>query len=169
MVLAADGTAAADLLGEAPIAFKTAITSYFAATEAPTDLPLLVLDGEATGPANHVAVVSNVAPGYAPAGSHLISVSGVDGTAEDPVSFQREAPEQLRRWFGTTVDSWKHLRTYWIPNALPRHPEGSLKVASDARVRPDGLLVAGDYTEFGAIQGALPSGGRAAEAILRSG
>jgi phytoene dehydrogenase-like protein len=168
VVLAVDGAAAANMLGEAPVGFKAAVTSYFASPEPPTDLPLLILDGEGTGPANHVAVLSNVAPGYAPPGSHLISVSGVDGAAEDPLSFQRDAPKQLRRWFGSVVDHWEHLRTYRIPHALPRHPAGSLPTASETRVRPDGLLVAGDYTEFGAIQGALLSGRRAAEAILRS-
>ncbi len=168
VVLAVDGASAADLLGQTSVSFKAAVTSYYAAPDAPTDLPLLILDGEGTGPANHVAVMSNVAPGYAPAGSHLISVSGVDGAAEDQASFQREAPKQLRRWFGSTVDSWEHLRTYRIPHALPRHPAGSLPTFTEPRLRHDGVLLAGDYTEFGSIQGALLSGRRAAEAILRS-
>jgi hypothetical protein len=37
------------------------------------------------------------------------------------------------------------------------------------RTRPPGLWVAGDHTEFGAIQGALLSGRRVAERILARG
>ncbi len=167
VVLATDGVSAAKLLGEDPVSYKATVTSYFAAPEAPTNLPILILDGEGTGPANHVAVVSNVAPLYAPAGSHLISVSGVDDAAEDPEGFRMEAPKQLRRWFGSTVDGWNHLRTYRIPEALPRHPAGSLPRRGERPPRTDGIVVAGDYTEFGAIQGAMLSGRRAAEEVLR--
>ncbi len=167
VVLAVDGRSAAELLGESPPHFKPTVTSYFAAPESPTDLPLLILDGEGRGPANHVAVVSNVAPRYAPTGSHLISVSGVDESAEDPEAFREDAPRQLSRWFGSTVHRWEHLRTYQIPEALPRHPAGSVGPSADRTPRPDGLVVAGDYTEFGAIQGALVSGRRAAEDVLR--
>jgi phytoene dehydrogenase-like protein len=166
VVLAVDGLSAAKLLGEAPPPFKPTVTSYFAAPEAPTDLPLLALDGEGTGPANHVAVVSNVAPRYAPSGGHLVSVSGVDEAAGDPEEFRAQVPRQLRRWFGSSVDRWEHLRTYRIPAALPRHPAGTVSPNANRTPRPDGLVVAGDYTEFGAIQGAMVSGRRAAEHVL---
>jgi phytoene dehydrogenase-like protein len=169
IVLATDGATAAHLLGESPPSFKATVTSYFAAPEAPTPQPLLVLDGEGAGPANHVAVVSNVAPGYAPPDRHLVSVSGVDEVARDPEGFRKTAPEQLRRWFGASVDHWAHLRTYHIPHALPRHQAGSLPAPDRSPVRPDGLVVIGDYTEFGAIQGALLSGRKAADAILEAG
>ena len=75
-------------------------------------------------------------------------------------------PRQMRRWFGSGVDRWEHLRTYKIPEALPRHPAGSLRLGGENPPRPDGLILAGDYTEFGAIQGAMLSGRRAAEEIL---
>lgn len=167
VVLATDGADAAALLGETPQEFKATVTSYFAAPDPPTDRPLLILDGEGTGPVNHMAVLSNLAPDYAPPGGNLISVSGVDEAAKNPEAFREAAPRQLRRWFGAAVDGWQHLRTYHIPMALPRHPAGSLPNPTSPRARPDGLLVAGDYTEFGAIQGALRSGRRAAESILK--
>ncbi|MDE0899452.1 MAG: NAD(P)/FAD-dependent oxidoreductase [Longimicrobiales bacterium] len=165
VVVALDGASASTLLGTPVPAFKATVTSYFAAEEAPTAEPVLVLDGEGTGPANHIAVMSNVAPKYAPAGAHLVAVSGVDGAADDPMSFHTAASDQLARWFGPKVSSWQHLKTYRVPHALPRHPAGSLQQQDSAR-RRDGIIVAGDYTEFGSIQGALRSGRRAAEAIL---
>lgn len=169
VVLATDGTAAAGLLGGRPPAFKGTVTAYFAAVEAPTRHPLLVLDGEGTGPVNHVAVLSNVAPEYAPPGRHLVSVSGVGGAAADPEAFRRGAQPQLRRWFGPGVDAWDHLRTYAVPRALPVHPPGSVDGTGEPREREDGLLVTGDHTAFGAIQGALLAGRRTAERILSAG
>lgn len=86
VVLATDASSAAALLDERPPATKPAITSYFVTPDAPVTEPMLVLDGEGTGPANHVAVMSAVSPAYAPAGLHLVSVSGVDDAARDPVA-----------------------------------------------------------------------------------
>jgi len=165
VVVATDGATAAKLLGGVVPDFKATVTSYFAAPQAPVGEPLLVLDGEGTGPVNHVAVMSNVAPEYAPTGMHLVSASGVDAAAEDADAFVAAAPAQLRRWFGPSVDGWEHLRTYRIVDALPRHPAGSLGQRSGGR-RSEGLVVAGDCAEFGSIQGALLSGRRAAEAVL---
>lgn len=168
VVVAVDGAEAARFLGAHPPAYKAAVTSYYAAPTPPVADSLLVLDGEGAGPVNHLAVVSNVAPSYAPEGAHLVSVSGVGAAADDAEAFREAAPRQLRRWFGAEVDRWQHLRTYRIPHALPRHPPGSLFTGAGAR-RPDGLVVAGDHTVFGAIQGALLSGRRAAEAVLERG
>jgi hypothetical protein len=164
--VAVDGSAAAGLIGEPRPAFKSTVTSYFATEKAPVDAPLLILDGEGSGPANHVAVLSRVSPAYAPSGAHLVSVSGVGSAADDPEAFQREAPRQLRRWFGASVDGWRALRTYRIAHALPKHPPGSLDGQSGRPRRDEGVIVAGDYVSFGAIQGALLSGRRAAEAVL---
>ncbi len=166
VVVAVDGTAASHLLGAPEPAFKGTVTAYFGASRPPTDEPMLILDGEGAGPANHVAVMSAVSPGYAPEGMHLVSVSGVDAAADDPDAFAEGAVEQLRGWFGSTVDGWRHLRTYHIPHALPRHPAGSLAAPESPARRDDGLVVCGDYTRFGSIQGALLSGRHAAETVL---
>jgi phytoene dehydrogenase-like protein len=166
VVVAVDGAAAASLLDEPAPRFKATVTSYFASDRPPVDAPLLILDGEGTGPANHVAVMSNVSGAYAPTGASLVSVSGVDAAAGDADVFRREVPGQLRRWFGASVEGWTHLRTYRIPQAIPRHPPGSVALDRVSVRRSDGLVLAGDYTTFGSIQGALLSGRRAAEVVL---
>jgi phytoene dehydrogenase-like protein len=166
VVLATDGVDAAGFLGGEAPEYKATVTAYFAAETPPVPDPMLVLDGAGTGPANHVAVLSNVAPEYAPPGKALISVSGVDAAAEDPERFAAAALPQMRQWFGAGVDGWTHLRTIPVPRALPRHPGGSFTVDPAPRIREDGLLVAGDAEAFGAIQGALLSGRTTAETIL---
>lgn len=164
VIVAVDANSAAALLGSPTARSKAAVTSYFAAPAAPIDDALLVLDGSGEGPVNHVAVMSNVSQAYAPPGAHLVSVSGIGRAAEDLDAFAAAAPAQMRRWFGSAVDRWTHLKSYRIPHALPRHPAGSVALGGAGR-RPDGLIVAGDYTEFGSIQGALRSGRHAADAV----
>ena len=167
IVLATDGEAAAALSDVKAPESKAAITSYFSATNAPINEPLLVLDGEGTGPANHVAVMSKVSNAYARQGRQLIAVSGVDQEAEDPACFHESAQTQLTRWFGPGVSEWGHLRTYRIPHALPRHPPG-FESARPPQKTSCGAWVTGDYSDFGSIQGALRSGRTTAEALLET-
>jgi predicted NAD/FAD-dependent oxidoreductase len=67
----------------------------------------------------------------------------------------------MNGWFGSTVASWRHLRTYRIEHALPVVSPAS----RDPRVEA-GVYVCGDHREGASIQGAMVSGRRAAEALL---
>ena len=75
VVVATDGPHAAALLGLPPIASRPASCVWFAAVNPPVTDPLIVLDGERTGPALNVAVMSNVAPEYAPDGQALVAAA----------------------------------------------------------------------------------------------
>jgi phytoene dehydrogenase-like protein len=165
VVVAADGAAAATLLGEPAPAFNATVTAWFAAPKPPSSRRMLVLDGDGTGPVNHLAVTSSIAPELAPAGSALIAASGVNETAEHPSAFATEARSQLHRWFGPQVEQWEHLHTHHIPHALPQLGPGSITRPQQA-IREDGVAVAGDFRDYGAIQGAIVSGRRVAEAVL---
>jgi len=166
VVVAADGASASALTGGERPSYKPSVTAYYACDDPPVSEPILILDGEGTGPVNHVAAMSAVSSDYAPPGRHLVAASGVGSAADDPKRFRVEAPRQLSRWFGSSVEGWTHLKTYVIPHALPRHPAGSLTGTRWPHRRPDGVIVAGGYTEFGSLQGALSSGRRAAEVVL---
>ena len=167
VVVATDAPAAEELLPGMPPRRMNAVTClYFAAPEPPVRGPYLVLNGEGTGPVNNLAVMSEVAPSYAPAGQALISVSVVE-TAEDPAELEGRVREQLSGWFGGAVAKWRHLRTYVIPQALPsQSPEEFEEPHRRIRLSP-GLYACGDYRENGSIEGAMFSGRRAAEALLR--
>jgi predicted NAD/FAD-dependent oxidoreductase len=74
--------------------------------------------------------------------------------------------KQLREWFGLTVDTWRHLRTYPIEYALPRQTPPALDpVAKNPRVN-DGVYRCGDYCDTASINGAMAAGRRAAEAVI---
>lgn len=166
IVVAADGVAAARLLGESvEPPFKGTVTAWFAAPSDPVGRPILVLDGEGGGPVNHLAVTSAVTGSVAPEGQALIAASGVNQVAENPQSFALAARAQMVRWFGSQVGSWRHLRTHHVPRALPHHDPGALSEPPPP-FRPDGIAVAGDHRDYGAIQGAIVSGRRVAAAVV---
>jgi predicted NAD/FAD-dependent oxidoreductase len=73
---------------------------------------------------------------------------------------------QLREWYGPAVDYWEQLAVYRIPHALPAAPPPQGRLRTPVR-RGDGLYVAGDARDSPSTQGALVSGRRAANAVLR--
>lgn len=160
VVIATEGPTAHDLVVGAPDPGSRGVTClYFAAEKDPVGEPTLVLDGNGRGPVTNVAVMSTVSPAYAPEGAVLISAS-VLGAGHDEKALVAAVRSQLRGWFGSDVDGWRHLRTYSIPHALPDRWRRQHR-----RPRPDNLLIAGDWCESPSIQGALRSGRIAAEAV----
>jgi phytoene dehydrogenase-like protein len=163
IVIATEGPVASALLGRAAVASRSASAVWFAADHPPLDDRAIVLDGTGTGPATNVVILSNVAPEYAPPGRALIVAAcpGVDDAGIEPA-----VRAQMRRWFGSTVDSWTHLRTDAIAHA---HPAAPLPLAPKRRVDlGNGLYVCGDHRDTPSIQGALFSGRRVADAVLAS-
>ena len=167
VVVATDGRAAARLLPEvrAP-AFRSATCVYFAALEPPLDDAILVLDGDGAGPVSSFCVPSTIASGYAPDGQALVSASVLGHEDTDDDSLLAAVRSQLRDWFGSATDEWRHLRTYRIQDARPALTPPALDPA-DRRVRlAEDMYVCGDHRETASIQGALASGRRAAQAIM---
>ncbi|NBV24758.1 MAG: hypothetical protein EBS05_22925 [Proteobacteria bacterium] len=107
---------------------------------------------------------SDVAPGYAPPGQALISVSFL-GQETSPELESRVLLE-LETWFGEMVREWRHLRTYRIQRALPEQAPGS-GFSGPGFQRVAGVYVCGDHLWSPSIEGAIVSGLRTAEAILR--
>jgi phytoene dehydrogenase-like protein len=168
VVVATDGREAARLLsGQVREPKPRGMTCvYFAAPTAPVEGPVLVLDGERSGPVNNLCVVSEVAPSYAPPGAALVSSCVLGVPEHDDAQLEQDVRAQLSTWFGSEVASWRHLRTYRIPEALPSTAPPALELADRAvRVAP-GLFVCGDHRDTASIQGALASGRRAAQAAV---
>jgi phytoene dehydrogenase-like protein len=160
VVVATEGPAAARLLGLADPGSRPVCCVWFAADEAPWEEPVLLLDGEGRGPASNVVVHTNVAPSYGPPGAALVACAVVGAGSDD---LEVEVRHQLRRWFGSVVDSWRHLRTDVIPHGQPEQlppfsPRRSVRHGS-------GTYVCGDHRDTASTQGALFSGRRTAEAV----
>src|SRR5262249_54412254 len=159
VVIATEGPVAAGLLGGeiADPGSKGTVTLYFAADRPPVSEPIIMLDGEGQGPVNHAAVVSNVAPAYAPPGKALIAASVVGIRADGDGELGRQARLQLASWFGPDVLGWRLLRVSRIPHALPDQTAGKLDPwRRSVRLRP-GLYVCGDHRDNPSIDGAMTS------------
>jgi phytoene dehydrogenase-like protein len=163
VVIATDGPTASTLLGLPPVHSRTAGCVYFSADTPPNNKKYVILDGSGKGPVLNVAIISNVAPSYAPPGKHLIAAA-LPGVISG--NLEQLARQQLREWWGPQVDTWKHLRTYAISHggpvqSAPFSPKQQVSLG-------DGRFVCGDHRDTGSIQGALYSGRRCGEAVVRS-
>jgi phytoene dehydrogenase-like protein len=163
VVVATDGPTASSLLGIPIVESRKVGCVYFSADTPPTKEKYVVLDGTGNGPVLNVAVISNVAPSYAPADKHLI-VAALPGVTDGDL--EALSRKQLRSWWGPQVDDWKHLRTYVINHGGPvQKPPFSPKQRVNLG---NGLFVCGDHRDTGSIQGAMFSGRRCGEAVVQS-
>ena len=168
VVLATEGPETARLLG-APqgMASRGELCLYFAAEKAPLAEPYLILNGDGTGWVNSLTVPSIVAPTYAPAGQHLISVVVIGHRSADNTTAEASVRQELTEWFGTVVGDWRHLKTYRIAHALPEQPPPMPDPTVRSAAEKPGIYVCGEYGSVPGIQWALLSGRRAAEQVLK--
>jgi phytoene dehydrogenase-like protein len=170
VVVATPGPAAARLLdGRVDVApGRGSTTLWYAAERSPVGGNDLVLDADGEGPVTTLAVMSDVAAGYAPSGAALVAVSSVGVPEVDDAALDGQVRHQLRGWYGADVAGWRLLRVDRIPYAQPRQePRDLPTLRRPVRVGPS-LWVCGDHRDTGSIQGALVSGRRTAEQVLEA-
>jgi len=162
VVVATDPPSAGRLTGLPTPAMKSLTTFWHTAPAAPTRLPVLHLDADRRGPVVNTAVLTNVAPSYAPAGRPLVAttVVGADGSSQA----ERAARAHAGVIYGVGTADWELVTTSVVRDALPVQAP-PLQVRQPVTVG-DGLFWAGDHRDTASIQGALVSGRRAATAVL---
>ena len=166
IVVAAEGPAAAHLVGEAEPASRSVSCFYYSTDEPPVPHPMLVLNGDGAGPVNNFVVMNQVAPSYAPAGKSLVSVTVLGTQQLTDQQLSGFVIAQMKNWFGPVASSWRHLKSYRIPHAQPQQYPGALEPPQrPVRVR-SGIYVCGDHRDNASSNGAMLSGRRAAEAVL---
>lgn len=168
-IIATEPDAARSLLGEKVVPareWNSTVTVYYAGAQSPVERPILVLDGDGTGPVNHLAVMSSAAPSYAPDGKALIAANIVGRRMEDDGDLDAICRGQLEAWFGLSVHDWELLRIDRIDRALPRQLPGTLEPHAREFVTDDGIIVCGDHLADTSLNGAMASGRRAAEMAM---
>jgi phytoene dehydrogenase-like protein len=166
IVVATDGPSAAHLIGEVEPASRSVTCFYYSAEEPPVEEPILMLNGDGAGPVNNFAVISNVAPSYAPNGKHLLSITVLGTHKLTEAQLSGFIIAQMKNWFGKVASTWRLLKGYYIAHAQPQQFPGALEPPQrPVRVRP-GVYVCGDHRDNASIQGAMVSGRRAGEAVL---
>jgi phytoene dehydrogenase-like protein len=162
-VVATDPTTAAELAPVPAPAMKGVATWWFATDNAPSTSTNLAVDARrGAGPIVNTAVMSNVAPSYAPAGQHLVQASAL--LVDDVVPSEPAVRAHLASLYERDTADWRLLTTHVVPDALPVMLP-PLNVRKQIRF-DDGLYVCGDHRDTASIQGALVSGRRTAEVIL---
>jgi phytoene dehydrogenase-like protein len=166
VVIATEGPIAHEFLGDRvpDPGSRAAACCWFSVPRPPMQGPVLVLDGDASGPVKNLAVLSEVSRSYAPEGRSLVAAAIPGPDALDPTITDR-AREQLARWFDSTIGDWEHLRTDVIAHGQPLqrpplHPRQGVDLG-------EGIFVCGDHRDTASIQGAMFSGERTAKAVLR--
>ncbi len=166
VVVATDPATASALTQEAAPQLHSVVTDWWSTDQPLSGPAMLWIDGRpcAPGPVLNTAVISAAAPTYAPPNRHLIAASALpesDGTAPPEKVTRRHAADIL----GIDGNKWTLLIRHEIRHALPAQlPPLSLR--RPVRIS-SGLWLCGDHRDTASIQGALVSGRRTAEQILR--
>ncbi|WP_396610359.1 NAD(P)/FAD-dependent oxidoreductase [Haloferax sp. S1W] len=119
---------------------------------------------------NTIVPLSTVAPEYAPDGMELLSATFLGSAVQD------ESEEALFEQTRRTLEAWyperyfpnlERLHTDYVSFAQFSQPPGVHDSLPDTRDPAGRAYLAGDYTAWSSIQGAIRSGREAAEAITR--
>ena len=168
-VVATDPESARTLTGcgGIPTTGRGCVTQYLslpAGQQLDTGGRLLLNVGDARP--NQVAVLSAAAPEYAPEGSQLLSATFLGEQERDDRTLAGEVRETLAGWYPeNSFAELDLLRTDRIEFAQFPQPPG-FRADLPAVDEPAGqVYLAGEYTEWSAIQGAMRSGQRAAQTV----
>ena len=135
--------------------WRALTTWYFAAADLPRRHPMLLVSPGVR--LANVAVMSDVAPTYAPAGRRLVAASAVG--FHDSVEAEQWAREDAAGMLGVAPGDLELIAHYPIAAALPAVGVARPQVVSS------GMVLAGDHRQGPSINGALASGRRAAELL----
>ncbi|BDI29145.1 amine oxidase [Capsulimonas corticalis] len=173
VVLAVPAPVAARLAGlPTPEGELGKATIYFAGDKALSDSKKLVLNADPNAFVNDAQQISNVAPGYAPAGRHLLGATVLGDPAMDDTQLCNAAMDDLQKMYAgdreaiRALASYAPLRVYRIPYSQFPQPPGVYGTLPGVTTDQPGLYVAAEYTESSSIHGAMTSGENCAAAVL---
>ena len=118
---------------------------------------------------NTVVPISTVAPEYAPDDALLLNATflGDDALETNSRQLAAKTQETLSAWYPErSFEGLEPLRTDRIPFAQFAQPPGVHESLPDVRDGGRRTYLAGEYTEWSSIQGAMESGRNAARAVL---
>lgn len=164
-VIVAVGPDAAHELAPIPVPPTRGLQTWWFATDAaPSASGMIAIDGTRSGPVVNSAVMSHVAPSYAPKGMHLVQATCLLPRTTREAPTEAQVRQHVTAIWGTDATDWRLLRRDDIPHALPAQP-APLRTVTRARLS-ERVYIAGDHRDTASIQGALVSGERVAQTLL---
>ncbi|MEU8140051.1 FAD-dependent oxidoreductase [Streptodolium elevatio] len=140
-------------------AYRTVTTYQHATERSPLAEPTLMTDTRMRF--LNTCVLTEVAPTYAPAGTHLVQTSILGTDVPGREALIRTA---LAEAYDVDTSGWDLVATTTVDDALPAMTAPH-RLSRTSRVAP-GRYVCGDHRTTGSVQGALASGTRAARELL---
>ena len=165
IVLALDESSLHKLLNLQPPAPPRGVAAvYFKTRRSLYERRCLVLPEGANRLVRHFVQITNIAPGFAPPGWHLVSATVLDFSGISAEQLAVDAAREIEVIFPHAEGSLEHLETLIVPNAVPAQPPGF--AAKTAPALPPGVLACGDWKNGASIQAAIRSGIDAAKNLL---
>lgn len=170
VIMATESSVAARLTGlPLPTERVGCACLYFAGEERLYEQRAIVLHTDPASYVNHVVLLTNIAPTYAPPRKYLLSVTVLDFTEPDDERMARRCLNELAGWFPEyDLSRWQFLGCYRIPFAQFAQRPGIFDQLPENRTPLKGLYLAGEYTQSSSIQGAMQSGVLAAKTVLET-
>lgn len=165
IVVATDPKTGDKLLGETnERAYNITTCTYFSAEISPLKGErFIALNPNRRGVVHNVCVPSDISAHYGNAGKALISVSTQGLEKLDERNLTNRIKRELFDWFGASVNVWKHLKTYHIPESLVQYRAGSERQNSKLG---DNLYRCGDYLAYPSLNAAMQTGREVAQMIM---
>ena len=171
VVVATDPRTAGELTGiDAPTGTKACVAVHCSLPgHQALDTDARIVLNAADAEPNTVAPMSAAAPEYAPEGRQLLTATFLGEREEDDDELVETVREALSSWFPENhFGGLEAVALDRIEFAQFEQPPG-FRASVPAVDAPDGpVFLAGDYTDWSAIQGALRSGAAAAAAALET-
>ena len=165
ILLALDESSLHKLLNLPPPAPPRGVAVVYFKTRCPLyDRRCLVLPEGANRLVRHFVQITNIAPGFAPPGWHLVSATVLNFSSVPVDQLAAAAASEIEEIFPHAAGSLEHLETILVPNAVPAQPPGF--AAKPAPALPPGVLACGDWKIGASIQAAIRSGIDAAKILL---
>lgn len=165
IVVATDPKTSDKLLGETnERTYNITTCTYFSAESSPLKgQKFIALNPNRRGAVHNVCVPSDISAHYGNAGKSLISVSTQGLEKLDERNLTNRIKRELFDWFGASVNVWKHLKTYHIPESLVQYRAGSERQNSKLG---DNLYRCGDYLAYPSLNAAMQTGREVAQMIM---
>lgn len=165
IVVATDPKTSDKLLGETnERTYNITTCTYFSAETSPLKgQKFIALNPNRRGAVHNVCVLSDISSHYGNAGKSLISVSTQGLEKLDERNLTNRIKRELFDWFGASVNVWKHLKTYHIPESLVQYRAGSERQNSKLG---DNLYRCGDYLAYPSLNAAMQTGREVAQMIM---
>ena len=168
IIIASEATSLARILGkDINTNFKSVNCLYFSTNVSPLKKNLIAINASKNAFINNVAVISDIAPDYAPKSKSLISVSINNLSEESDEILINKVLNELQNWFGLSVHYWNFIKCYRIRYALPQQRSVNYSINDDKFKIDDTRYICGDHILNGSIDGALLSGRKCAELVIK--